>query len=156
MTESARLGMPEDLPIVLDIVERHAATLPDKRGGAMLLADDELQGPINARFARSIGDDDAALIVGVFDEVVFGVAEVRVVRFDEQRAVARLDYFLVDPEAREVAVGESMMNAAVEWAQSHGCSGIESRALPGDRETKNFFESFGLKARLLTVHRAFD
>ena len=25
-------------------------------------------------------------------------------------------------------------------------------ALPGDRATKNFFESFGLKARLLTVH----
>ena len=37
-------------------------------------------------------------------------------------------------------------------ARRRGSIGIDGRALPGDRETKNFFESFGLKARQLVVH----
>ena len=48
------------------------------------------------------------------------------------------------------------MNLVLDELRAAGCIGIDSRALPGDRETKNFFESFGLKARLLTVHRSFD
>jgi hypothetical protein len=31
---------------------------------------------------------------------------------------------------------------------------MDSLALPGDRATKNFFESFGLKARAIVVHRS--
>ena len=35
-----------------------------------------------------------------------------------------------------------------------GCFGVDSLALPGDRHTKNFFESFGLVARAIIVHRS--
>ncbi len=46
------------------------------------------------------------------------------------------------------------MNAVVDEARTRNCFGIDALALPGDRETKNFFESFGLKARQLVVHRS--
>lgn len=125
----------------------------------MLLADDSLEGPLVDRLTNAMDHDDAAVITGTFDDVVFGFALVELVEFpgageDEAKRITRLSHFLVDPEAREVGVGEAIMNRAVEWAVERQCDGIESRALPGDRETKNFFESFGLKARLLTVHRS--
>jgi hypothetical protein len=34
-----------------------------------------------------------------------------------------------------------------------GCVGIDALALPGNRQTKNFFESFGFTARAIVVHR---
>ncbi|NIR35956.1 MAG: hypothetical protein GWN79_05560 [Actinobacteria bacterium] len=46
------------------------------------------------------------------------------------------------------------MEAVLDWARTRGCEGIDSLALPGDRHTKNFFETFGLVARALRVHRA--
>ena len=59
----------------------------------------------------------------------------------------------VEPEARGVGLGEAIMNHLVAWATDEGCFGVDSQALPGDRHTKNFFESFGLVARSLVVHR---
>ena len=60
----------------------------------------------------------------------------------------------VEPPARGVGVGEALMNLILAWATEHGCFGVDSIALPGDRGTKNFFESFGLVARKIAVHRA--
>ena len=59
----------------------------------------------------------------------------------------------VDPGARAVGVGETLMNHLIDWCRARGCFGVDSLALPGDRETKNFFESFGLVARAIVVHR---
>ena len=46
------------------------------------------------------------------------------------------------------------MQALVDWCGARGCFGVDSLALPGDRHTKNFFESFGLVARAIVVHRS--
>ncbi|MDH3754909.1 MAG: GNAT family N-acetyltransferase, partial [Acidimicrobiia bacterium] len=67
--------------------------------------------------------------------------------------LAVLEQIYVLPEARGVGVGESIMGEVEAFAQSQGCIGIDSLALPGDRATKNFFETFGLVARAITVHR---
>jgi hypothetical protein len=45
------------------------------------------------------------------------------------------------------------MDAVLAWCRECGCFGVDSLALPGNRETKNFFESFGLVARAIVVHR---
>jgi hypothetical protein len=45
------------------------------------------------------------------------------------------------------------MEAVLAWAGERGCVGVDALALPGSRETKNFFESFGLVARAIVVHR---
>ena len=59
-----------------------------------------------------------------------------------------------EPGARELGVGEVMMDALIAWCREQGCFGVDSLALPGDRHTKNFFESFGLVARAIVVHRS--
>lgn len=47
-----------------------------------------------------------------------------------------------------------MVGFLIDHATVAGAIGVDSLALPGDRGTKNFFESFGLKARAIVVHRA--
>ena len=58
----------------------------------------------------------------------------------------------VEAEVREVGIGEALMGAVVAWCDERGCIGIDGWALPGDRETKNFFETFGFTARGIVVH----
>jgi hypothetical protein len=48
------------------------------------------------------------------------------------------------------------MEAVLAWCDERGCFGVDALALPGNRETKNFFESFGLVARAIVVHRRLD
>jgi GNAT superfamily N-acetyltransferase len=67
-----------------------------------------------------------------------------------------IDDLFTEAPFREVGVGGAMMNDVVAFCRDRGCIGVDALALPGDRETKNFFESFGLKARALLVHYAFD
>jgi GNAT superfamily N-acetyltransferase len=64
-----------------------------------------------------------------------------------------VDEVYVDPGARALGVGEVLMADLVAWCRDQGCFGVDSLALPGDRATKNFFESFGLVARAIVVHR---
>jgi len=47
-----------------------------------------------------------------------------------------------------------LLDYVIEWATERHCVGVDSLVLPGNRETKNFFESFGLVARAIVVHRA--
>ena len=46
-----------------------------------------------------------------------------------------------------------MIEKLLDWARQHKCEGVDSIALPGNRQTKNFFETHGLVARAITVHR---
>ena len=41
-------------------------------------------------------------------------------------------------------------------AKERGALAIQSVALPGDRATKNFFETHGMVARAIIVHRWLD
>ena len=73
---------------------------------------------------------------------------------DRRAAGGVLDACYVEPEARGVGMGRLLMEAAVAWLEEPGCAGVDGTALPGDRQAKNFFESAGFKARMLTMHRA--
>lgn len=156
--EAARLVESADLPAVLAIGERIRDELAPNRGGSMLLAAEDGRTPWRDRLTSAVADtvDEAGadvVIVGTFDDVVFGICVLRHRRLADGSSVGELDDFAVDAEAREVGIGEAMMNLAIERVRAAGGTGIGARALPGDRETKNFFESFGLKARQLLVHR---
>ncbi len=72
----------------------------------------------------------------------------------ERRGV--LDLCFVEPGAREVGLGHLLVEQALGWFGSQGCTGVDGTAFPGDREAKNFFESAGFKARLLVMHRPLD
>jgi GNAT superfamily N-acetyltransferase len=66
-----------------------------------------------------------------------------------------IDAIAVEQAVRGCGIGAALMSVALAWFRAHGCVGVESTALPGERATKNFFEEHGLKARLLTVYQSF-
>ena len=93
------------------------------------------------------------MVVGTIDETTIGYGAARVVGLADGRPLGVVDELFVEPGARGVGVGEAMMDLLVAWCVERGCVGVDAVALPGDRETKNFFETFGLKARAIVVHR---
>ena len=94
------------------------------------------------------------MVVGTVDEVVcaYGVSELE--ELPDGAVLAVVTDLYSAPEARGVGLGEAMMELLVAHARDHGAVGVDALALPGDRETKNFFETFGLKARAIVVHRS--
>ena len=93
------------------------------------------------------------VLVGLIDGTVVGYSVTRIENLHDRSQVAVIDDIYVHPEARAVSVGEAMVERVVAWATQQGCVGIDSLALPGDRNTKNFFETFGFRARAIVVHR---
>lgn len=164
--EAARRARPDDLAAAADVLTRAAAEAAGQRGGDLYLAREAaLTGPLAAtpaheglrtRIEAALADPGRVAVVGCYDGVVLGWAEARVETLGDGRRLGVLDALAVDPEARGAGIGEAMMDLVLAELRSAGCIGVDAHALPGDRATKNFFESFGLKARLLTVHRSFD
>lgn len=153
--EGSRVATIEDLSDIQRVAEEIAVAMADQRGGALFLRR-ESGGPAVDRARALLDDDQAVVLVGTYDDVVFGYAIGQVEELDDGGRLGRIDDLAVMAEAREAGIGEALMNQLVEVFTERNCFGIDSRALPGDRQTKNFFESFGLKARLLVVHRSLD
>ena len=89
----------------------------------------------------------------MWDGTVVGYALARTDRLADGGLLGVVDDLYVDPGAREVGIGEALMDHLLDWCRAEGCFGVDSIALPGDRATKNFFESFGLVARAILVHK---
>lgn len=112
--------------------------------------------PVDEVLRQAVADHDHHVVVGTVDDAIVGYG---IARFNVLRDGGRLGVIgdlYVEPDFRGVGVGEAMMGLLVDWCEDQGCFGVDSVALPGNRETKNFFETFGLVARALVVHRAFD
>lgn len=154
--ESHRAAGPDDVDLLVRIAVDHAARISGERGADLLLrrelsyTEDELR----TRLVAAIDEPDSLLLVGTYAGVVFGYALAVFEQLDDGGTLARVEQLVVEPDAREVGIGETIMNAVVDEARTRNCFGVDALALPGDRETKNFFESFGLKARQLVVHRS--
>lgn len=63
----------------------------------------------------------------------------------------RFNIFVVSPDFREVGVGDALFDYIVKREKYLSATHYESFALPGDRHTKNFFETRKGKARLLII-----
>jgi GNAT superfamily N-acetyltransferase len=93
------------------------------------------------------------VVVGEYDDVVVGYAALHVERLPDGSDLAVIDDIYVEPDAREVGVGDVVMRAVLDWCRARHCRGVDAVALPGNRAIKNFFERFGLTARAIVVHR---
>ncbi len=152
--ESARLAATDDLDEIAAIGGAVLEPLPQARGGPIFTALEIGFDTPRGRARRALSaPDTAGCAVGEFDGVVFGYAVWTIEQLDGGGTLGRLHDFAVHPDARSVGIGEAMMDLIVADLKDRGCVGVDAWALPGDRATKNFFESFGLKARLLTAHR---
>jgi ribosomal protein S18 acetylase RimI-like enzyme len=155
--ENARLASAADLAAIEAVADRVAVELAPGRGGELFLAQEAARGSPADRVTRALARGDAGrAVVGCYDGVVLGFGLATIETLADGRRLGVIEALAVDPEARGVGIGEAMMNLLLSELREAGCLGADSRALPGDRETKNFFESFGLKARLLVVHQRFD
>lgn len=116
------------------------------RGGAVFLAREV---PENA---PSAGDEARPVWVGTIDETAVGYAAAHVETLRDGTVLGVIDHLFVESDARDVGVGEALMDALLAWFRSQGCTAADATALPGNRETKNFFETAGFSARLIVMH----
>lgn len=121
--------------------------LADARGGALLLAECE---PIQD-WAACLAAPQIVVLVGTLLDVVLSFM-VMILRDDIGRGC--ITNAFVEEGARELGLGDTMVEHAVAAVRAHGLRGIEAVALPGDRETKNLFERAGMTARKITVYKA--
>ncbi len=152
--EAARLAAADDAPAIIALGQQGTASLTTQRGGS-IWSQREAHSDLSAVVAAALDGDQhsSTAVVGTIDDVVVGYGLVRMERLHDGAILAVVSDIYVDPEARGVGVGEALMNLMVEQANAAGAVGIDALALPGDRATKNFFETFGLKARAILVHR---
>jgi GNAT superfamily N-acetyltransferase len=145
---SARRATEADVPRLAELEADARVAVAGQRGGPLLLVHDA-----RAFDADLVGNPGALVAVGHIDDVPVGYAVVVRETLGDGTQLGVLQALYVQPEAREVGVGEAMMDLVVEWCAERAVRGIDAVALPGDRATKNFFERFGLTARAIVVHR---
>jgi ribosomal protein S18 acetylase RimI-like enzyme len=151
--EAARPATGDDVARLAELVAGAVAEQADGRGGRIWSVRETRAVPAEASLAQLVADPGALVLAGTIDGTVVGyvVAVTEELRTGERLGIVTDVY--VDPGAREVGVGEAMLDQAVTWCEDAGCIGIDALALPGNRHTKNFFESFGFTARAIVVHR---
>jgi GNAT superfamily N-acetyltransferase len=100
----------------------------------------------------ALNDDDTMVWCGVWEGAVVGYSIARTSREGDAAIVTITDLYTT-PQARDVSIGEVLLETAIAWAIGIDAVAIDAHALPGARESKNLFERLGLTARLITVRR---
>lgn len=151
--EGARPAGPEDLPELTRLITEAVDEMVPQRGGAMWARTIGRRPPYDEGVATALADPDVLVLAGTVDDSLVGYAVARLDPLADGNTLVVIEDLFTEHEARLVGVGEAMLGAIVEWGTERGAVGIDAVVLPGARASKNFFESFGLKARALVVHR---
>jgi ribosomal protein S18 acetylase RimI-like enzyme len=154
--EASRPASADDIPRVVELAREMRAELAAMRGGALWLERDAVPEPLDEAYGALVGRDDAALVVGTIDDVVVGFGALVVETLRSGARLGVITDLFVEEAAREVGVGETVVDALVEYCRMRRCIGIDATALPGHRAAKNFFEGHGFTARALTMHHRID
>ena len=152
--ETSRTATEADLPSLVELARAAERELRPRRGGSVWSRLEARVEPIEEGLAADVADPDVCTVVGCLDGATVGYGVTRLVDLHDGSQIGRVTDVYVLPDARGVGVGEAMMNHMLDWAGERGCEGVDSLALPGDRDTKNFFETHGLVARAIIVHRS--
>lgn len=152
MTEQARPATPADVGRLAELARALREEMLVLRGGPLFLSREARGEPLEDGFHAELASPDHAVFVGTIDDVVLGYAAVHVEKLRSGDILAPLTDLYVEPEARAVGVGEELMTTVLDWCKEHHATAVDAYALPGDRDTKNFFEMSGFTARLLVMH----
>ena len=151
--EAARLATVDDVASLARLAEQAVAEQVTDRGGAVWAQRETRPLPADDSLRAALADPRQLVVAGTIDDVVIGYGAVRLERLRNDELLAVITDLFVEPEARAVGVGEAVVTMILDWAGAQGCMGVDALALPGNRDTKNFFETFGFTARALVVHR---
>jgi GNAT superfamily N-acetyltransferase len=149
----ARVATIADIDVLSALATDLYRALRTERGGLAHLALHRRAEPLAGSFVADTSDPEVLVVSGMVDGTILGYAVCRLTRTLDSSLVAVIEEIYTDPDARRVGIGEAMLDLITEWAAANGATGIDAIALPGMRDTKNFFESFGLTARAITVHK---
>jgi GNAT superfamily N-acetyltransferase len=151
--EQARAATAADVSILTALWAAGRGEIEAHRGGRLLVDSIVSPGVLPEQAWRAaVADPDRLVTVGTLDGVEVGFATARCDTAGSQpRGIVETIY--VEPAARQVGVGEVMVDAILKWCAERGCRGVDAPALPGSRPAKAFFEDHGFVARLLIMHR---
>ena len=116
---------------------------------------DGLAEPVESSFERLLADPEALVVMGDVDGYPFGFAMARIEEILPQAAGERIGsirLIYVEPEAREISLGEEMRDYLIDELRRRGISRFDAHVLPGHRLAKNFFEAGGFSARAIIMH----
>ncbi len=153
MTVTARVADPDDIPSLVHLyrgLESEMIALHP-----MWPLADGLPEPVEASFGHLIESPDAIVVIGEIDGYPFGFASAQVEEILPQangEKVGSIRLIYVEPEAREVALGEEIRDRVMDLLRQRGISKFDAHVLPGHRLAKNFFEAGGFSARSIIMH----
>lgn len=150
MQVGARPATTADIAVLDELAGTASAELLAMKGGSLYSRREARSRPLEDLLL----DDDSIVAAGTIDDAVVGFAAATAELLRDGSRLAVISDIFVEAEAREVGVGEALIDEVVSWARALGCVGLDSVVLPGNRASKNFFETFGLTARAIVVHRA--
>jgi GNAT superfamily N-acetyltransferase len=153
LDESVRAATSDDLDELIHLAGAAIAEKREQKGGAVWERRESRHAVLRASLAEAVEAHDHQVVVGLLHGVPVGYGVARVDVLGDGGRLGIIEDLYVDPAAREVGMGEALMDRLLDWCRGQDCFGVDSLALPGDRATKNFFESFGLVARAIVVHK---
>lgn len=155
MTASARRAVPADIPALVGLYRDLAAEMDAIK--PIWSSVDGLPEPVSDAIASLVAGDGDHVYVGEIDGVPVGFLASR----DEPtlpqgagKVVASIHLVFTLTGAREVGVGEAMIGLFLDEAEERGIRLFDAHVSPGHRQSKNFFESNGFKARSIVMHRS--
>lgn len=146
MEIGVRPARVEDAPRLAQLTADAIAEQAEGRGGSIWSRREAVREP----------SGETLQLVGTIDDAVVGFAAVGTEPLADGAILGVVTAIFVEPPARGVSVGEVLLDAILAWCRGQGCVGVDAHALPGNRDTKNFFETFGMTARLIVVHRSLE
>jgi ribosomal protein S18 acetylase RimI-like enzyme len=152
--EFARRALVGDATEIASLATDYLAALEGARGGeALASAVRPLIDPAVV-VALITGDENSALVAGLYDGVVAGFARASLHADTGRERRIEVEAMYIDPPLRRVGVGEAMISEVTRYAREADAPSIDVVALPGDGATKSFLEATGFRARLLVMHRS--
>ena len=146
----ARLEDATALARLRDLACEHIA---QQRGGAVaLLSDFSEQDALTASLEPG-SDSERLVIIALIGDTPVGYCSAAIQQLEQGYALCRISELFVESPAQEIGMGALLLQFTTQWASERHCAGVDATVMPGDRETKNFFETFGLVARAITVHQ---
>jgi GNAT superfamily N-acetyltransferase len=153
--EACRPAGVADVPRLAELNRAAIEELAPMRGGAVWKAREARQEPIAERVEDLLDDPECRVLVATIDGTVVGYAVARLEHLADGSVLGVIDDIFVEEGARQVGLGELMINDLMSWCEERKCIGMDAMALPGHRATKNFFEESGFTARQLVMHHRF-
>jgi ribosomal protein S18 acetylase RimI-like enzyme len=156
LIEAVRPATADDIAVLAELAAAAIDELRPTKGGSVFTRREAREPPFDASLRADIDAADVLVLVGTIDDAVVGYAVAHVESLHDGSRLGVITDLFVETEARAVGVGELLADEIVRWAVARDCVGIDSIVLPGNRETKNFFETFRFTARAIVVHRRLE